>query len=142
MKKSFIFFLLAASSLPSMAACTITFLASTEIKQAIEYKGFIFSNFNQVCEKLKKANARILFGGGFYTIDGRNVSAITAQLIDLKSPIASTNFTVTSVVLNDKADDKNRLISLSNAVNNAMKTWSDIDDSIAELNNNRKQIRK
>lgn len=135
----------AALALPATANCAISHdTASNEVRTVYkENNGYEFKNYEAVCSKLLKANAKIVIQGSYGVLHNRSYGWVSIAVADK----ASEHFIVTSygsyiTQMNDFASDDMARKQLWIAINDGLDKWDSLDRALAELNQARRAIRK
>lgn len=138
MKKILLLSLLSALATSTFAAskCSILYYADDTLNAIIKENQFEFDNYDAVCQRLKNANANVLFNYISTITDKQTIVSVTAQLIDSNFPISSLSNT--SMKWNDERTTFKEKQLLMQSVNSLLSNINqkDIDD----LNTNRKKL--
>lgn len=118
------------------ANCVINFLTSADkVKQVFkENNGYEFRNYDLVCSKLRKANARISIIGSYGVLANRSFGWANISVADNSNGYFVVNdFGTNNTTLNEFASDDKARQLLWVAINNALNDWSALDQALAEL---------
>jgi len=132
---------LAALALPASANCAITHNTSSTAVQKVfkETDGYHFQNYDVVCNKLRKANARIIVSGSYGVLSNRSYGWASIAVADKASDHLIVNdFGSDSTWMNDYASDDKAREMLWAAINDALGKWDSLDQALASLNKARR----
>lgn len=120
-------------------ACSISYYTlNDQVTRALTANnGFAFKNYNSVCEKLQKANARLLISSQNGVASQRAVAYAHVVVMDKKIPVVAFTVFGGSVQLNTDANTNKSESILADAVNEAIENL-DIDAALKELAESRK----
>ena len=127
---------LAALALPASANCSITHNTSSISVQKVfkETDGYTFQNYDLVCNKLRKANARIVVVGSYGVLSNRSYGWASISVADKASDHLIVNdFASNSTWMNDYASDDKAREMLWAAINDALGKWDGLDQALATL---------
>lgn len=138
MKKLLLLSLLSAIGTSTFAAsnCSILYAADDTLSAIIKENKFEFDNYEAVCQRLKNANAEVVFTYISAITDKQTIVSVTVRLIDSNLPISSPSNT--SMKWNDERTTFKEKQLLMQSVNSVL---SNIDQQdINGLNENRKKL--
>lgn len=138
-------FCFTALAVPASANCTIyRDTASPQVFKAFRANGgYTFKNFNEVCEKLRKANAKIVIHGASGVLVNRSYGWASISVADKESShIVINSFSSYSTNINEYASSDQAQSSLWISINYALENWEHLDEALAELRQVRVQVRK
>lgn len=126
------------------ANCTIFRLTSSDhVNQVFkENDGYSFRNYESVCAKLRKANARITINGQYGVLTNRSYGWVFISVADKNNDHLIVNdFSQTMTFTNSYASNDKARELLWLAINDGLNTWDTLDKALARLNQVR-QTRK
>ncbi|MDR5799039.1 MULTISPECIES: hypothetical protein [Caballeronia] len=139
--------LLAASvalllSATAHAECSITYYTGPSTWEALEKNGGVeFSNYKSVCEKLRRANARVNITGAATVLNNMSIGWAQVSVLDMNTSVGTTEYASYSTTANPFASiDKANELMLS-SVNAAMNSWRELDNALAKLEAERNRAR-
>lgn len=136
---------LTALAFPASANCVINYYTVSRdvIKVFKENDGYYFQNYNEVCNKLRKANAKIAISGSYGVLSSRSYGWADISVADKASDYVIVNsFGTYSTWMNDYASDDTARKQLWGAINDALNQWDTLDKALLELNQARQEMRK
>ncbi|MCB4350094.1 hypothetical protein LA345_40590 (plasmid) [Burkholderia vietnamiensis] len=139
--------LLAASvalllSATAHAECSITYFTGPSTWDALEKNGGIeFNSSKTVCEKLRRANARVNIAGAATVLNNMSIGWAQVSVLDMNTSVGTTEYASYSTTANPFAsiDKANGLMLAS--VNSALDSWRDLDKALAKLEVERNRAR-
>jgi hypothetical protein len=135
----------AALTLPASANCVISHdTASPNVLKVFkENSGYEFNNYEVVCNKLRKANAKIVIQGSYGVLRNRSYGWALITVADKASNHLIVNsFGSHSTQMNDSASDETARKELWLAINDGLDNWDGLDQALAELKQARRAMRK
>lgn len=140
MIKKLIFSSIACASIYANA-CTVNYVTSEDvvIKVIGKYK-WGFSNYDAVCEKLRRANAVILVKGDATVLGNKSIAWATVNLKDGDLMIFTNSYGGNSTTVNGYASIDRAEQLLMQSINDAVDSM-DVDSAIRSLNEARKKVR-
>ncbi|MBD9400992.1 hypothetical protein [Comamonas sp. CMM02] len=136
---------LVALALPASASCTIyRETSSPQVDKAFSANnGYTFKKYHEVCEKLRKADAKIVIHGSSGVLVNRSYGWASISVADkANSNLVINSFSGYSTNLNDYASSDQAQQSLWIAINYGLENWEKLDEALAELRQVRAQMRK
>lgn len=139
MKKLFLLSLLSAIGTSTFAAsnCSILYAADDNLVDIIQKNNFNFDNYEDVCQHLRNAKARIKLSYMTGTSDQETTTVVIATVKDKNLPIESHTYT-RSMWNNSQQDGPVAESLIMNAVNHAVSNINQKD--IDGLNASRKKL--
>lgn len=138
-------FCFAALTLPASANCTIFHDTDSDAVQTVfkENNGYTFKNYEAVCNKLRKANAKVVIKGSYSVLSNRSFGWVNISVADK----ASDHFIINSfsqyiTQVSEFAGDDTARKQLWIAINDGLDKWNSLDQALAELNQARRAMRK
>lgn len=135
----------AVLTLPASANCTIFRDTDSDAVQTVfkENNGYTFKNYEEVCSKLRKANAKIVIKGSYSVLSNRSFGWVNISVADK----ASDHFIINSfsqyiTQVSEFASDDTARKQLWIAINDGLDKWDSLDHALAELNQARRAMRK
>lgn len=128
-----------ASFCHNSIACSITYSASDDVDKLIRDKKFDLKNYDDICSKLKEANAKLVINSASGVLQQRAFSWSVVKVSDMDTNIVS-NTARSHIMLDLEADTptaKNNMFTTAmNGINDL-----DIDEAIKSLNEEREKVR-
>lgn len=144
MKIRYLFVVISLFSTPfSHAGCNLISVIDNETTIKFrKYGGWVASNFEEVCEKINRVNARLLVSSGAAVLGNKSIGWAQLAVMDKNHQImtndyASINTTVNDYASQDKADELEIL-----AINSALEEWRELDKALLALEKERQSVRK
>lgn len=144
MKKILVMTVLSAFTFAVHADCSITSVRDDRISTNFKkYGGWSFdvAKFNQLCEKLNRANARIQVNAQSTVLANQSIAWAVLSVVDRDTSIATSDFATMNTQVNAYASQDKADALMVEAINEAAVNWKDIDKALASLENERKQVR-
>ncbi|MDO5544148.1 MAG: hypothetical protein Q4F77_12740 [Acinetobacter sp.] len=139
MKKLLLLSLLSALAVNASAAsnCSITYIAGDKLTYIIKQNPFDFENYDQVCNRLKNANARVSLSFNSSIGERQTIAVVMATVLDKNLPITShiTSSSIWTSATRTTAMESELLMDAINGSLNLI-NQSDIDS----LNESRKKL--
>lgn len=135
----------AALTLPASANCTISRDTDSDAVQRVfkENNGYEFNNYEAVCNKLRKANAKIVIKGSYSVLSNRSFGWVNISVADKDSEHFIINsFSQYITQVSEFASDDMARKQLWIAINDGLDKWDSLDQALAELSQARRTIRK
>lgn len=133
---------LSLASLSANAACSMTVTRTSEVAKIFSNNGgWTARRFNEICQKVVRANARVVVAAEAVVLQGKSIGWASLILADQNSPITTTSFGSTATSINSEASQTIANERLAVAINLALDDW-DIDPAIEALNKERAAFRK
>lgn len=140
MKKVFLLFALPFFALSANAECRITSVRDSATSTAFkQYGGWTVpeNKFNQICEKLNRARARIQISGMPSVLVNQSIGWAVLSVVDFDTNVGTTDFASMNTQVNtyasqDKADEL-----MVVAMNAALMNWDNLDKALAALDKER-----
>jgi hypothetical protein len=143
-KKLLLIAIFSIFSISAHAGCTI-YSTRTESVAAVfrKYGGWDLSDvdFNQLCEKLKRANARISISSDAVVLGNQSIGWAILSVMDIDTGITALSGMQTSTFTNPYASQDKAEELMFKAINDAAKGWNNIDEALFSLDNERKKVR-
>lgn len=142
MKKAALLLALGFFAVSAQAQCSLTSVRDATISEAFtKHGGWTFQNFEQVCQKLNRARARMQINAMATVLVNQSIGWAALTVVDRDTNIATSSFNsmntqVSTYASQDKADE---LMVL--AINEAANNWSGLDRALADLEAERKKAR-
>lgn len=145
MKKILVLATFAVASFGAQASCTIDSVITERIDATFEKHGgwkMDAKKFNPLCEKLRKARARVSIQAASTVLDGRSIGWAALSVQDLDSEVGTISYATLNTAIHsyasvDKADQL-----MVQAINTAAEEWTTIDQALADLEVKRKRARR
>jgi len=136
---------LLAVTLPAKADCSLEYWTAFPAVNTVfdEHDGYDFKNYDLVCNKLNKANARVVMMGGVGVLISRSYAWIVLAVADRDNPhimnIASGH---THTRLSADASTPKTRELLWESINIALNEWAEkgLDNALAGLDEARRQL--
>lgn len=149
MKHKLLFSLLALFSMTAHAGCTINTLYSTDVGKIFKnHGGFDFpgtkltnEKFNAICEKLRKASARVQVEANAVVLSNRSIGWAVLSLKDRDTNVATSDYSQINTSVNDSASQNIAEQRMVFSINEALSDWAEIDKAIMALDAERKRAR-
>lgn len=145
MTKKLLTVLFVLASTTAWAKCTITSQRTSTVIQAqrsANWDGWRMKNYDAVCAKLAKANARLMLVGNAVVLSNRSIGWVMVGLKDLNSDVATFDFASTRTTVNDHASQNIASSLLVESMHKAVDDWPSLDEAIVELDKARASARK
>ena len=125
--------LLFASSSAS-AECLITSVRDADTAKAFQaHGGWTFNDYDRVCMKLKRANARIQITGMAVVLGNKSIGWASLSVIDADSDVSTNDFSSWSTHVNDYASQNKADELMVLSINSAADSWVDLDKALESL---------
>lgn len=129
-------------SVSAHAECTMSYHADQAILAAIKKSGGLeLKNFDSLCQKLRRANARIHISAQAEVLNNNSIGWAEVSVLDAKTSIASTDFASTSTFVNAFASSDKAEQLMVQAAQDAIDNWRSLDDALTTLDRERRQVR-
>lgn len=145
MIKKFLTLLLVLASAAAWAECSITAERTSTVVDAqknTNWDGWNLKNYDAVCAKLAKANARMLIVGEAVVLSNRSIGWVMVGLKDRTSDISTFHFASSRTTVNDHASQDTANSLLVESMHTAVDNWQRLDEAIAALDKARATARK
>jgi len=132
-------------ALPVSANCSIAHITSSaDVYQVLEENGgYTFKNYRAVCDKLSKADARIVISGDYGVLSNRSYGWANIKVADKRLRFLIINANDSSYTyMHDHASDVTARKLLWNAINDALEGWKTLDEALLDLDAARQTLRK
>jgi len=133
-------------ALPAASAnCSITRMTGNDAVHQVfkENNGYEFQNYDVICNKLRKANAKIVIQGSYGVLRSRSYGWVSIGVADKNSDYIIINaFGRTSTYMDDYPSDEVARKQLWTAINEALNGWDQLDLALDSLNKARQAVRK
>jgi len=131
------------------AECSInTYLAGNVSKAfyaygALNVPGTSLTNqrYEMICEKLRKADARVNILGMATVLSNRSIGWAILSLKDRTTEIGTSDYANARTMVHEQASQDIADERMVFAINEALATWTELDQAIARLDEVRKSIR-
>jgi hypothetical protein len=143
--KFFVASCLALASFSAYADCAIVRVTSADkVRQALKHGGgYSFGNYDEVCEKLRRANAVIVISGSDGVLANRSFAWASIGVADaVNQNVMVTAFSTNQTIMDEYASAHLGPELLMSAIDNALNSWTELDTALAELNNVRQKMHK
>lgn len=139
MKKLLLLSLLGAigTNVSAASNCSISYSADNKLTEIIRKNNFEFDNYNEVCERLKSANAKVDLRYSSAISNQQATAVVIATVEDINFPIFSNNYK-RSIWSSPERTTAMEIELLMDAVNDALNVIDQSD--IKGLNENRKKL--
>lgn len=114
--------------------------ANKMISAVLNEHGYSFDGYEQVCQKLKKANAAIVIGGSAGILGDISFAWAEVSLKDKNTMIFTNEYSGSMTKSNSKANMETAKLLLLEAINGAIGNV-DFDNAIQSLNESRRQVK-
>lgn len=145
MTKKLLTVLLALASTTAWAKCSITSERTSTVLQVLKstkWDGWSLNNYDAVCAKLAKANARLMIVGNAVVLSNRSIGWVMVGLKDQASDISTFDFGSSHTTVNDHASQNKANSLLVESMHMAINDWDGLDEAIASLDKARATVRK
>jgi hypothetical protein len=142
MFKKIIFSLSFAISCFNVNACSVNYNTATdEVQKSFHgHDGWTFKNYDAICEKLARANAKLLISGHATVLGGRSIAWVDVSLSDMKLPITTNSFGRLNTEINENASMDTAYAMLFESLNSAIEVMQ-FDNAINSLNEARQKVK-
>lgn len=142
MKKLLISVVLFGSAFNANAKCSIDWDTASPKVRAVMMKptDFYFANYNSICEKLNRANAKINIIGDSGVLTGRSFAWVNISVEDKKLPIIIDSYGSSSTKLDGAANTPRAEELLWESINSAVENLL-VDQIIQKLDETRLTIK-
>lgn len=145
MKKVLAAATLSAFAFAAHADCAITSVRDNNISNNFKAHGgwtIDIAKFNQICEKLNRANARIQINAQSTVLVNQSVAWAVLTVVDRDTSIGTGDFATMTTQVNTYASQDKADAMMVAAINEAALNWNDLDKALASLENERKKVRE
>lgn len=142
LKKVITMCLLGLLATSANAECYITSVRDNSVSAAFsKFGGWRFDSFDRVCEKLKRANARIQVIAQSVVLDNRSIGWATLSVVDRDTGIGTSSYATMNTQVNSYASQDKADQVMVDAMNAAAQDWNGLDQALAELEEERRRAR-
>lgn len=138
LKKLMVAVLIGAAPVSVSASCETSYTANNEIVRAVKSNKWGFQNYDQVCQKMREANAEFLISGGATVLAGRSITWATVLVKDKDFNIVSTDYGGSSTQVDKIPGTDIAVRNYRLAINNAIDSV-DLDRALEALDEARRK---
>ncbi len=134
---------LLATSVAHANGCSLISLRTQELAQKFKkHGGWVAPSFEEKCEKINRANARVLITSGSAVLANRSIGWANVNAMDKNSNIMTNDYSSSITSVHSYAsEDKSDELEVD-AVNSAFNEWTQLDQALAALEKERQKVRK
>lgn len=143
MKRLYLLTVLSLAALSANAECTLTSVRDGDVARKFrQYGGWVFQNFDHVCEKLNRANARLQINANASVLNNQSIGWAVLTVVDRDTGIGTSDYASMNTQVNSYASQNKADEIMVAAINAAADEWTSIDKALASLDEERRKARK
>lgn len=142
MKKILVAVVLSMAAMSANADCMLSSVRDESIARDFKLAGgWTFPSFEKVCEKLKKANARVQINAASSVLANQSIGWATLTVVDFDTAIGTSDYATYSTQVNGYASNDKAIQLMGDAINAAAENWVDLDKALVALEEERQKVK-
>lgn len=143
MKKNLARIALLFATFSAEANCTLFADLEPHVQRLVnKHNGWVFNNYQTICDKLKSQNAAVRVVASKGVLVGRSYGWAALMVKDKNSSISTNEYNSTMTFVHADASTSVADEMMWNAINKAFEEWYSLDSALEVLNAERKAVLK
>ncbi len=134
---------MAITTLSAHANCIINLSTNQKaLTKLKELGGFSAPNYLEKCQKLAKANAKIMLQASSAVLQKQSIGWANLAVMDMDFDIAVVDYSMNSTKMSATANQNEADEIMVEAINDALNDWDSLDKALAALEVKRQKMKK